>query len=137
MRTRFGDWEGDSVKGSKGSGAIASHVERKSRYLVAAKLSDKKADTMTQKTIKAFWRVPKVMRKTLTVNNGKEFSLCQKIELKTGLTIYFVDPFGPEKEKSVDHDDACYPDSYSVFLSWKFIAHSSGSVRSLIALDRS
>ncbi|CAB5161427.1 hypothetical protein D3OALGA1CA_5078 [Olavius algarvensis associated proteobacterium Delta 3] len=42
MRTRFGDWEGDSVEGSKGSGAIASHVERKSRYLIAAKLSDKK-----------------------------------------------------------------------------------------------
>lgn len=37
-RNRFGDWEGDTVEGAKGSGGIASHVERKSRYLVAAKL---------------------------------------------------------------------------------------------------
>ena len=93
MRTRFGDWEGDSVEGSKGSGAIASHVERKSRYLIAAKLSDKKADTIAQKPIKALWRVPKIMRKTLTVDNGKEFSLFQVIEKKTGLSIYFADPY--------------------------------------------
>jgi IS30 family transposase len=93
LRTRFGDWEGDSIEGSKGSGAIASHVERKSRYLIAAKLCDKKADTMTQKSIKAFWRVPKAMRKTLTVDNGKEFSLFKEIEEKTGLTIYFADPY--------------------------------------------
>jgi len=93
LRTRFGDWEGDSVEGAKGSGAIASHVERKSRYLIAAKLSDRKADTMTQKSIKAFWRVPKTLRKTLTVDNGKEFSRFQKIEEKTGLSVYFADPY--------------------------------------------
>jgi len=73
-RERFGDWEGDTVEGAKGSGGIASHVERKSRYLVAAKLSDKAAKTMTIASIKAFRRIPKVMLKTLTVDNGKEFS---------------------------------------------------------------
>ncbi len=40
-RCRFGHWEGDSVGGAKGSGGIATHVERKSRVLVAAKLSPK------------------------------------------------------------------------------------------------
>jgi transposase, IS30 family len=93
LRERFGDWEGDSVEGSKGSGAIASHVERKSRYLIAAKLADKKADTMAQKSIKAFWRVPKAIRKTLTVDNGKEFSFFKQIEDRTGLRIYFADPY--------------------------------------------
>jgi len=93
LRSRFGDWEGDSVEGSKGSGAIATHVERRSRYLIAAKLSDKRANTMTTQSIKAFWRVPKAIRKTLTVDNGKEFSLFKDIEEKTGLTIYFADPY--------------------------------------------
>ncbi|WP_241086873.1 hypothetical protein [Candidatus Vondammii sp. HM_W22] len=41
---RLGHWEGDSVEGAKGSGGIATDVERKSRVLVAAKLSDKSAD---------------------------------------------------------------------------------------------
>ena len=92
-RKRFGDWEGDSVEGSKGSGAIASHVERKSRYLVAAKLCDKSASTMTSATAKAFRRIPRLIRKTLTVDNGKEFSQFKQIEQKTGLSIYFADPY--------------------------------------------
>lgn len=73
-RERFGDWEGDTLEGGKGCGHLATHVERKSRYVLAAKLADKKAETMTQASIRAFWRVPRMMRQTLTLDNGKEFS---------------------------------------------------------------
>lgn len=92
-RQRFGDWEGDSVEGAKGTGGIASHVERKSRYLIAAKLPDKTANTMTIASARAFQRIPKNMRKTLTVDNGKEFSLFKELEDKTDLCIYFADPY--------------------------------------------
>ena len=92
-RKRFGDWEGDTLEGAKGSGGIASHVERKSRYLITAKLYDKSAETMTIASVKAFRRVPKVMRKTLTVDNGKEFAYFKQIEKKTGLCVYFADPY--------------------------------------------
>jgi len=92
-RKRFGDWEGDTIEGAKGSGGIASHVERKSRYLVTAKLSDKTAETMTIASVKAFRRVPRVMRKTLTVDNGKEFAYFKQLEKKTGFSIYFADPY--------------------------------------------
>ena len=92
-RKRFGDWEGDTVEGAKGSGAIASHVERKSRYLVAAKLCNKSASTMTTATVKAFRGIPELMRKTLTVDNGKEFAQFKRIEDQTGLSIYFADPY--------------------------------------------
>lgn len=92
-RERFGDWEGDTVEGAKGTGGIATHVERKSRYLVAAKLTDKKAATMNAQSIKFFWRVPQMMRQTLTVDNGKEFSQFKELELKTGLKVYFADPY--------------------------------------------
>ncbi len=83
-RARFGDWEGDTVEGAKGSGAIASHVERKSRYLIAAKLCDKTANTMTRASARAFERIPKWMRKTLTVDNGKEFTQFKQLEKLTG-----------------------------------------------------
>jgi IS30 family transposase len=42
---------------------------------------------------KAFRRVPKVMRKTLTVDNGKEFPHFKQLEKKTGFSIYFADPY--------------------------------------------
>lgn len=92
-RERFGDWEGDSVEGAKGTGALATHVERKSRYLMAAKLTDKKAATMTSQSIKSYWSIPCAMRQTLTVDNGKEFSQFKELESKTGLKVYFADPY--------------------------------------------
>ena len=93
QRARFGDWEGDTLEGAKGSGAIATHVERKSRFLVAAKLADKAAKTMTIASASAFKRIPKRMRKTLTVDNGKEFAQFKQLENITGLCIYFADPY--------------------------------------------
>ena len=92
-RLRFGDWEGDTVEGAKGCGSLTSHVERKSRYLLAAKLEDKTAQVTTQETIRVFQRIPRALRKTLTLDNGKEFALFSTIERATGLAIYFADPY--------------------------------------------
>jgi len=93
QRIRCGDWEGDTLEGAKGSGGLATHVERKCRYLLAVKLSDKKASTMTTRTSKAFCKLPRKLRHTLTVDNGKEFSNFKELELKTHLKIYFADPY--------------------------------------------
>ncbi len=93
FRERFGDWEGDTIEGKKSTGCIATHVERKSRYLLAAKLDDKKAESLTIQSTKAFCRIPKKMRQTLTVDNGKEFARFKELENKTGLTVYFADPY--------------------------------------------
>ena len=72
---------------------MATHVERKSRYLIAAKLNNKRAETLTIQSTRAFRRIPKKMRQTLTVDNGKEFSGFKELEDKTGLTVYFADPY--------------------------------------------
>jgi transposase, IS30 family len=93
QRKRFGDWEGDTLEGAKGTGGLATHVDRKSRYLLAVKLADKKASTMTQQTTKAFRKVPRKLRHTLTVDNGREFANFKELELKTNLKIYFADPY--------------------------------------------
>jgi IS30 family transposase len=92
-RERFGDWEGDTIEGKKSTGYMATHVERKSRFLIAAKLLDKKAESLTSESVKAFCRIPIEMRKTLTVDNGKEFARFKEIETQTGLTVYFADPY--------------------------------------------
>lgn len=91
-RERIGDWEGDTLEGAKGKGALATHVELKSRYLIAAKLSDKKAATMNAKNVMSFQKLPRSKLQTLNVYNGKEFSQFKELEAKTGLTVYFADP---------------------------------------------
>jgi IS30 family transposase len=85
-RERFGDWEGDTIEGKKSSGYIATLVERKSRYLLASKLKDKKAASLTGQGVKAFTIVPKRMRHTLTVDNGSEFAQFKKFEENLSLS---------------------------------------------------
>jgi transposase, IS30 family len=61
-RSRFGDWEADLMLGARGWGAIATHVERKSRYLMAALLPDKKANSFNASAIPAYQTVPQELR---------------------------------------------------------------------------
>ena len=92
-RERFGDWEGDTIEGKKNSGYIATHVERRSRYLMAVKLIDKKSESYTMQSVRLFCGIPKKMRKTLTVDNGSEFARFKELENQTGLAVYFADPY--------------------------------------------
>ena len=69
-RSRIGDWESDTVEGIKSQSAIATHIDRKSRYSVATKLKNRKSDTFMQATIELFDNInPKYVR-TFTVDNG-------------------------------------------------------------------
>jgi len=95
LRNRIGDWEGDTVEGRKGSGGMATHVERSSRYLIATRLPDKTAETFTTRSIKAFRPVPRALRHSLTLDNGKENAHFKTLEDKTGLTVFFADPYSP------------------------------------------
>ncbi len=53
-RSRFGHWKSDTVLGKRGTGCIATHVERKRGYLVAVKISDRQDKAFTVATIKSF-----------------------------------------------------------------------------------
>ncbi|KAA0888332.1 IS30 family transposase [Oryzomonas rubra] len=92
-RERFGDWEGNTLEGAKGKGALATHVEQMSRYLLAAKLADNKAAAVNAQSIPCFLKLPETMRQTLTVDNGKEFSQFKELEAATGLKVYFAAPY--------------------------------------------
>lgn len=92
-RSRFGDWEGDLVVGSNNSGAIATHVERKSRYLKASLLENRKAETFNMSAIQIYQQLPESLRQTLTLDNGKEFSRFKELESRTKLKVFFADPY--------------------------------------------
>lgn len=92
-RRRIGDWEGDTVEGSKGSGFIATHVERKTRYTVAAKVADKSAETVTRATLDAMKKLPPEKVKTMTFDNGKEFAGFKELERGLDMRSYFARPY--------------------------------------------
>lgn len=92
-RTRYGHWEGDSVVGTNQSGSIATFVERKSGYLMAKVLADKTAKSFELAARHCFRGIPKVYRKTLTLDNGVEMSNYEEIERTTQLAVYFAHPY--------------------------------------------
>lgn len=92
-RSRLGDWESDSLQGSGSKASLASHVERRSRYIVLAKLQDGKAATFNEGTLDAFGRHGRLPLRTLTADNGKEFAAHQELAAGLGLDVYFARPY--------------------------------------------
>ena len=85
-RSRFGDWEIDSVLDgkTKGEPSILTLVERQTRYAVTKKLVEKKAEYVNQAVLECMKLYP---IKSITADNGSEFSSLSEIE---GLDVYFA-----------------------------------------------
>jgi len=94
-KRRFGDWESDSMEGGKSKGGLATHAERKSRYLVAGKLDNKRSDTFMAVSTALFEQIEPRFIKTFTVDNGSEFSQFKTLEAATNSKVYFADPYSP------------------------------------------
>ena len=93
-RCRIGDWESDTLQGRPGGGGLATHIERKSRYTVLARLPDRTAHQFASRSLAALRRVASPSRcKTLTADNGKEFALFKELERGLGFKVYFADPY--------------------------------------------
>ena len=92
-RSRLGDWEGDTMLGRDKRVRIVTFVDRKSGYLIAYLLPKMRADLLASLAIARFRHVPKKKQRTLTLDNGVEFSAWEHIEEKTGMVIYFAYPY--------------------------------------------
>ena len=94
-RTRFGHWESDTVPGMCKTGCFGTHVERKSGYLIAFRIDDRQDKAFNKATIEAFSSVPDKLKKSFTVDNGKEFAAHKELTAATGMKVYFCDPYSP------------------------------------------
>jgi IS30 family transposase len=92
-RSRFGDWEGDTLVGRGHATAVATHVERKSRFLLAATVPRRTAAAVTQATCRLFHALPPQLRKTLTVDNGSEWGAFHDLQRAVHLRVYFAAPY--------------------------------------------
>ena len=95
-RRQAGHWEGDLIVGAAQRSAIATLVERKTRFTLLVALPDGHcAQSVGDALIGAFGRLPTGLRKTLTWDQGNEMFHHERIEEHTGLKIYFADPHSP------------------------------------------
>ena len=92
-RSRFGDWEGDTIVGANHRGGAVTLVERKSGYLLLGKVLNLQAATVRQAAAERYQSTPAVLRKTLTLDNGKEFAEHELLAIAAALKIYFAKPY--------------------------------------------
>lgn len=92
-KQRFGDWEADTIIGAQHKGAIVSLVDRKSKFTFLYGLPNKGSALVTESIISCLKMLPKKMRRTITYDNGKEFSNHEMIAKVLGVKCYFATPY--------------------------------------------
>ena len=91
-RSRFGDWELDTIIGKGHQQVIVSLTERKSRYTLIHKVKRKTAADVSKAIIRLLLPLNNHV-KTLTSDNGKEFAEHKTIAQTLNADFYFAHPY--------------------------------------------
>ena len=92
-RSRIGDWEADTLLGSRKRGKVLVTLsERKSRYCMIVVSEDKKASSVSWAILSAAAPVRESFM-TVTCDNGKEFASHEKISSELRADWYFARPY--------------------------------------------
>ena len=89
---RLGDWEADTIIGSRHKGAILSCTERKSKLTLLRKLESKGALEVKREFVELLLPCADQVH-TITVDNGKEFCEHKAIAAALQTRIYFAHPY--------------------------------------------
>lgn len=96
-RSRFGDWECDLLRGFKSQGHLVTLVERGTGLLLAGPCADKHVETVNQAIISLLDGLGQELRRTITVDRGKEFYGYETLERTLGIRVYFCHPNCPNE----------------------------------------
>jgi IS30 family transposase len=98
-----GHWEGDLIKGEKNRSEVGVLLERQTRRIVLARLTDAKAVTVREAFEKAFRMTPPALRKTLTYDQGSEMAEHARLAANINIQVYFADAHSPWQKGAIEN----------------------------------
>lgn len=106
-KEEFGHFEADTTffKGNR-SINLVTMVDRKTGYLFADLNFNKKSYSTISKLLNNIIKLPKDSVKTITTDNGGEFSMHSEIKKITGIQTYFCHPGSPWERPYVENSHA-------------------------------
>jgi IS30 family transposase len=91
-----GHWEGDLVIGAGGGSAIATLVERSSRFVLLGHLGrERSAEAVRDSLVTTVAKVPASLKRSLTWDQGAEMAEHRSFRVATDIKVYFADPGSP------------------------------------------
>jgi IS30 family transposase len=97
QRSRFGDWEGDLIRGFRGQGYLLTLVERSLGLLLAQPCPNKSPDSVNRAILSAFKGFPLEWIRTIAVDRGKEFYGYEQLQKKLKTKVFFCHPHSPNE----------------------------------------
>jgi len=91
-KSRIGDWEADLVSGAHHRGFLVTLVERKSRFTLIGRVKRKKCEEVRMEIERLMMPYKEVVR-TITYDNGREFSEHDLVNKCLGCQSYFAKPY--------------------------------------------
>lgn len=91
-----GHWEGDLIVGQKSKSAIATLVERQTRFVMLCALrKGRLAEQVKDVLARRISELPALLKGSLTWDRGKEMGAHLDFAVETGVQVYFCDPRSP------------------------------------------
>jgi len=101
-RTICGHWEADLMMFAKYGQAILTVHERKSRLLLAIRLTSKAANGVARHLLNLFGSLPQPLRQTVTFDNGTEFARHHRLH-SLAIETFFCDPYAPWQKGGIEN----------------------------------
>ena len=108
-RSAAGHWEGDLIVGPHHRSAIATLVQRQTRYVKLVHLPAQDSATLRSRLVTALGPLPLGLRQTLTWDQGTEMARHLEITADARHDVYFCEPPAPGSAARREHQRPAAP----------------------------